>query len=151
MQNTYKLQLNQKVQRKKLYENQLNQICSQNMMLEKLKFNQESLEQQKEMAGNMKQALEAQKLQMKDIDMDKIQDLQDEMMDMQQEQNYMNEMLNQNFALNNPVDEAELDEEMRDIEQELYAEMENKKMQGNKQQEAQIQPQGQQSKIKHLI
>lgn len=42
------------------------------MMLEKLKFNQESLEQQKEMAGNMKQALEAQKLQMKDIDMDKI-------------------------------------------------------------------------------
>jgi len=56
---------------------------------------------------------------MKDLDIDRLDDLRDEMDELKYESDYMNEMLNRNYDCD--VDEEDLDEELGMLEQELKA------------------------------
>jgi hypothetical protein len=47
----------------------------------------------------MKGVIESQKAAMKDIDIDKIDELQDEMLDMKMQSDLMNQMLNRNYDM----------------------------------------------------
>lgn len=47
----------------------------------------------------MKGAVEVQKQAMKDIDLDKIDDIKDEMLDLKMQGDLMNEMLNRNYDM----------------------------------------------------
>ena len=62
---------------------------------------------------------------MKDIDMDELEDLRDDMEEMKMESEEVNEMLNMDFGCD--VDEDELDEELAELDDEMFMdELENK-------------------------
>ena len=68
----------------------------------------------------MKEVVEQQKGVMKDLDIDKLDDLRDEMDELKYESDYMNEMLNRDYNVD--IDEDDLDDELGELEQELKAE-----------------------------
>ena len=57
---------------------------------------------------------------MKDIDMDELEDLRDDMEEMKQESEEVNEMLNMDFGCD--IDEDELDQELAELDDELFIE-----------------------------
>ncbi len=57
---------------------------------------------------------------MAEIDMDELEDMRDDMEDMMFETEEMNEMLNRNFDCD--VDEDELDEELQELDDEMFLE-----------------------------
>lgn len=68
----------------------------------------------------MKQNMAVQKEQMKDINIDELEDLKDDMDDMQWQQKEIDEAMNRNYACD--IDEAELDDELRDYDDEIFKE-----------------------------
>lgn len=56
------------------------------------------------------------------VDVDELEDLQDQMYEMKQEQDYINEMMNRNYQCND-IDEDDIDEQLRDYEDELFQEV----------------------------
>ena len=67
----------------------------------------------------MKQAMNVQKVMMKDMDLDEIADIKDNMEDMMWEQQQVNELLNRNYAMDD-VNENDIDEELRDLDREMF-------------------------------
>jgi len=65
----------------------------------------------------MKEVVEQQKGIMKDMDIDKLDDLRDEMDELKYESDYMNEMLNRDY--NCDIDEDDLDDELGELEKEM--------------------------------
>ncbi len=57
---------------------------------------------------------------MKDIDLDELADLRDDMEDMKYESEEINEMMNMDFGLD--VDEDELDDELAELDDEMFLE-----------------------------
>ena len=57
---------------------------------------------------------------MKDINLDELEDLRDDMEDMKYESEEINEMMNMDFGLD--VDEDELDEELAELDDEMFLE-----------------------------
>ena len=55
----------------------------------------------------LKQAVDAQKMAMKSVDIDKMMDIQDEMLDMKMQSDMMNEMLGRNYDCDIDEDEFE--------------------------------------------
>jgi charged multivesicular body protein 5 len=55
---------------------------------------------------------------MEDIDMDELEDLRDDMEEMKYESEEVNEMLNMDFGCD--IDEDELDEELAELDDELF-------------------------------
>lgn len=51
---------------------------------------------------------------MKNLDLDKLDDIREQMMDMKYESDYMNEMLNRDYDID--VDEDDLDDELGQLE-----------------------------------
>lgn len=69
----------------------------------------------------MKEAVEVQKDQFKDIDLDKLEDIRDDMEEMMEDTKYINEELNRNYAID--VNEDELNEDMKQLDDDYYLEM----------------------------
>lgn len=69
----------------------------------------------------LRDATIAQKNVMKDINLDELADLRDEMDEMMYETNEINEMLNRDYMVD--VDEGDLDEQLRDLDNEFFMEM----------------------------
>ena len=61
---------------------------------------------------------------MKNLDLDRLDDIRDQMMDMKYESDYMNEMLNRDYDID--VDEDDLDDELCQLERELKVEKQQK-------------------------
>ena len=61
---------------------------------------------------------------MKNLDLDRLDDIRDQMMDMKYESDYMNEMLNRDYDID--VDEDDLDDELGHLERELKVEKQQK-------------------------
>ena len=57
---------------------------------------------------------------MKDLDMDELEDLRDDMEDMKFESEEINEMMNMDFGCD--IDEDELDDELAELDEELFLE-----------------------------
>ena len=106
------------LRKKKMYEQQLQTLLSQQFNLDQLAFTKENIQTNIETAQAMKIATQTQQKMMQDIDMDELDDLRDDMEDMMYETNEINEMLNRNY--NVEVDEAELDEELKELDNELF-------------------------------
>jgi hypothetical protein len=69
----------------------------------------------------MKAATQVQKQLMSEIDIDQLDDIRDDMDEMMWEGKEINEMLNRNYAVD--VDESELDDEFKSLDNELFQEM----------------------------
>lgn len=70
---------------------------------------------------------------MKDIDVDMVADLRDEMEEMDFETKEINEMLARDYAID--VDENELDEELRELDNEFFIDMMRNQAQNKPQQQ----------------
>ena len=68
----------------------------------------------------MKEAVQTQKQMMQDIDLDELEDLRDEMEEMKFESEEINEALNMDFGCD--YDEDELDEELAELDDEMFLE-----------------------------
>ena len=68
----------------------------------------------------MKHAVDAQKMAMKSVDVDKMMDIQDEMLDMKMQSDMMNEMLGRNYDMD--MDEDEFEDEFMQFEKEVAKE-----------------------------
>lgn len=68
----------------------------------------------------MKQAVATQKVIMQDLNIDEVDDLKDEMEEMMWETDQINDALNRNYNMD--IDEADLDNEMRELDDELFKE-----------------------------
>lgn len=68
----------------------------------------------------MKQAVTAQKNIMQDLNLDEVEDLKDDMDDMMWETDQINEALNRNYGMD--IDETDLDNEMKELDDELFKE-----------------------------
>ncbi len=121
-QNFAKQRVIQLLKKKKMYEQQLTTSMQQQYQIENMQMQRENMTQQMETANIMKQGLEMQKEMYKQVDVDAMEDMQDEMMEMKQDQDYMNEMMNRNYNMDD-VDEADLDEQLRDYEDEMFQEV----------------------------
>lgn len=68
----------------------------------------------------MKQAVNTQKNIMKDLNLDEVEDLKDDMEEMMWETDQINDTLNRNYNLD--IDEMDLDNEMKELDDELFKE-----------------------------
>jgi len=69
----------------------------------------------------LKEAAQAQREAMKNLDIDDIADLREEMDEMVWESNQINDMLNRDYACD--VDEGDLDAELKELEDEAFMDM----------------------------
>ena len=81
----------------------------------------------------MKGAVEVQKAAMKDIDIDKMEDLKDEMLDLKMEGDLMNQMLTRNYDMD--YDEDEFEDEFMEFQKEVNIEKKKQIAQPAKQQQ----------------
>ena len=105
--------------KRKNLEGMLNRYSNQKMMFDKIQYNKETVEDTIEMAKYMKDANDAQKQAMEQIDFDKFQDHIEDMEDLAYENDRIAEMMNDNFDVQ--VDE-DLDAELENLENELAVE-----------------------------
>ena len=78
----------------------------------------------------MKEANQVQKDMMKDLDMDELEDVRDEMEEMMQDTQEINDMLNRNYNVD--VDDYEIEQELKDLDDEMFIQALNSKNEVNK-------------------
>ena len=74
-----------------------------------------------EKTAALRDATKAQREAMKDINMDELEDLRDELDEMVYESNEINDMLNRDYTVD--VDESELDDQLKELDNEFFLEM----------------------------
>ena len=114
-----KTRLKNLLMKRKNLEGMLNRYSNQKMMFDKIQYNKETVDDTIEMARYMKDANEAQKRAMDQVDFDKFQDQIEDMQDLAYENDRIAEMMNDNFDVD--VDE-DLDAELENLENELAVE-----------------------------
>lgn len=114
-----KTRLKNLLMKRKNLEGMLNRYSNQKMMFDKIQYNKETVEDTIDMARYMKDANDAQKKAMEQIDFDKFQDHIEDMQDLAYENDRIAEMMNDNFDVD--VDE-DLDAELENLENELAVE-----------------------------
>merc|ERR1712113_638169 len=111
--NSYKSKALKLLKQKKQYEQQRDRLMGQQMNVDSAKFAQQSIKDNANMVTAMKGAATQLKAQMKEINIDEVEDLQDEMMDLMEDANEINDILGEAWGL----DELDgLDDELDDLD-----------------------------------
>ncbi len=97
-------------------ETQMNRYSNQKMMLDKVQYNHDSVQDTLEMGKYLEHTNKVQQQAMKNFDIDKIQDAMDDMEDLAWENDRMAEIMNQNYDVE--ID-AGLEDELANLENEL--------------------------------
>lgn len=128
-----KSRLKQLLMKRKHLQAQLNRYTNQEMMIDKIKYNKETIDDTIEMGKYMKEANQVQKNAMKNFNMDEFQDNIDDMQELAYENDEIAELMNDQFDMD--VDE-DLDAELENLENELEVQEmmkdDNKNVQTNK-------------------
>ena len=114
--NYLKGRLKNLLMRRKQIEHQLGRYNGQKMMMDKVVFNQQNVQDTLEMAHHMRQVNEVQQKQLDTLDFDQIQDTFEEMEELAWENERIAELVNQNYEVD--MDE-DLDAELENLENEL--------------------------------
>uniref|UniRef100_A0A7S2HYY0 Charged multivesicular body protein 5 n=2 Tax=Helicotheca tamesis TaxID=374047 RepID=A0A7S2HYY0_9STRA len=113
------------LKRKRMYEQQRDQICNQQFNLDQAKHGIESAKASVTAVGALKQAnTELKKVIKEDLDIDEVEDLTDDMADLMDDFNEINEALGRNFATPDDIDEEDLEAELEMLGDELEEEEE---------------------------
>ena len=119
-----KKQLQQKalqiLKRRKMYDNQNTHLMNQQFNVDSMAFASESIQDTLNTVSAMKEASIVQKQQMKEFNMDEVEDLFDDMADLMQDQEEIQEMMGRNFGVE--YDENELMDELAELDQEIMDE-----------------------------
>ena len=108
------------LKRKRMYEQQRDQIASQQFNIDQAAFGIESAKASVGTVAAMKAAnAELKKTIQQDLKIDEVEDITDEMAEMMEEFNEINEALSSNFATPEEVDETDLEAELELLGDEL--------------------------------
>lgn len=109
----------QVLKRKKMYEQQRDQMSAQSFNLEQTNFALDTVKDTQETVAAMKGAAAALKVEHKKINIDAIEDTQDDLAEMMFDMNEIQESLGRSFGLPDEVDECDLDAELDMLGDEL--------------------------------
>ena len=104
-----------------MYDSQSTNLMNQQFNVDQMAFNSESIQDTINTVSAMKSAAVVQQQQMKDFNMDEVEDMFDDMADLMADQEEIQEMMGRNFGVEYDEDElmgelAELDQEIMDEE-----------------------------------
>eukprot|EP00457_Paulinella_chromatophora_P017468 gb/GEZN01018519.1/.p1 GENE.gb/GEZN01018519.1/~~gb/GEZN01018519.1/.p1 ORF type:complete len:227 (-),score=64.54 gb/GEZN01018519.1/:37-717(-) len=114
----------QAMQRKRMYEKQLDSLVAQQFNIEQTQFATENIKETADTLAAMKGAAQTLKTQFKDVDMDAIDDLQDDMEEMMELTNEVQEAMGRTYGVPEEIDEDELMGELDALGEELDKELE---------------------------
>lgn len=121
---TYQKRAMDVLKRKRMYEQQRDQIAGQQFNLDQAAFGIESAKANIDTVAAMKTANTQLKQTLKtQLNINEVDDLADDMADLLDEFNEINDALGRNFATPDDIDEAELDAELELLEDELEDEL----------------------------
>lgn len=100
------------LQQKKMYESQRDQLMQQSFNMESAVFSAENVKNTMSTLQAMQDSNKAMKKQYKDINIDKIYDMQDEMADLMEQANEVQEVMGRSYNLPDDVDEQDLEAEL---------------------------------------
>eukprot|EP00814_Leptocylindrus_danicus_P011665 CAMPEP_0116015204 /NCGR_PEP_ID=MMETSP0321-20121206/6703_1 /TAXON_ID=163516 /ORGANISM="Leptocylindrus danicus var. danicus, Strain B650" /LENGTH=215 /DNA_ID=CAMNT_0003484941 /DNA_START=81 /DNA_END=728 /DNA_ORIENTATION=+ len=107
------------LKRKRLYEQQLDQLMAQQFNIEQTAFGVESAAMTVATLGAMKGANAQLKAQMQELNIDDVDDVQDDLAELMEEMNDVNESLARSYAMPEDIDEADLEAELDLLEDEF--------------------------------
>eukprot|EP01136_Pigoraptor_vietnamica_P039079 Opistho-1_new@109255 len=99
------------LKQKRMYENQRDQLMQQSFNMEQANFATQTLKDTVTTVDAMKTGVKEMKKQFKNINIDKVEDIQDEMEDMLDQANEIQESLSRSYGIGDDVDDAELEAE----------------------------------------
>eukprot|EP01017_Pseudomicrothorax_dubius_P002032 TRINITY_DN0_c771_g1_i1.p1 TRINITY_DN0_c771_g1~~TRINITY_DN0_c771_g1_i1.p1 ORF type:complete len:125 (-),score=47.00 TRINITY_DN0_c771_g1_i1:58-432(-) len=101
----------------------MDNYMGQQMTLDQIAFTKDNIQNTLDMGRAMKEATTMQKEMMKGVNIDELEDIRDEMEEMTYQTNEINEMLNRNWGME--VNEAEIEQELRDLDSEYFVQQLN--------------------------
>ncbi|KAJ1822874.1 Vacuolar protein-sorting-associated protein 60 [Coemansia sp. RSA 2599] len=107
------------LQQKKMYESQRDQLMQQSFNMESTVFATENIKNTLSSVQAMQDANRAMKKQYKNIDVDRIYDIQDEMADLLEQANEVQEVMGRSYSLPEDIDEHDLEAELDALGDEL--------------------------------
>ncbi|TFJ82334.1 hypothetical protein NSK_006344 [Nannochloropsis salina CCMP1776] len=107
------------LKRKKMYEQQRDQLAAQSFNVDQTNFALDSVKDTITTVDAMKGAHKALKVEAKKVKIDDIEDLTDDLADMMEDMNEINDALGRNYGVSDEIDEADLDAELAGLEDEL--------------------------------
>ncbi|KAJ1901516.1 Vacuolar protein-sorting-associated protein 60 [Kickxella alabastrina] len=110
--NTVKQRALRVLQQKKMYESQRDQLMQQSFNMESAVFATENIKNTMSTMQAMQDANKAMKKQYKNVDIDKIYDMQDEMADLLEQANEVQELMGRSYNLPDDIDENDLEAEL---------------------------------------
>ncbi|KAJ2722430.1 Vacuolar protein-sorting-associated protein 60 [Coemansia sp. Benny D115] len=110
--NTVKQRALRTLQQKKMYESQRDQLMQQSFNMESAVFATENIKNTMSTMQAMQDANKAMKKQYKNVNIDKIYDMQDEMADLLEQANEVQELMGRSYNLPEDVDEHDLEAEL---------------------------------------
>ena len=112
----------QVLKRKKMYEQQRDQLAQQQFNMDQTSFTIESLKDTQETVKTMKEAAKSLKTEYKKINVSKVEDLQDDLADLMEDAAEIQEVMGRSYGVPDGVDEADLDAELAALDDEFEVE-----------------------------
>ncbi|CAM9838031.1 unnamed protein product, partial [Ascophyllum nodosum] len=107
------------LKRKKMYEQQRDQMAGQQFNIEQTSFAIESVKDTSTTVAAMKDASKTLRADIKKIDIDKVEDMTDDMADMMEDMNEINDIMGRSYNTADELDEDDLDAELACLDDEL--------------------------------
>ena len=107
------------LKRKKMYEQQRDQLAGQAFNVEQTAFAIDSVKDTQTTVAAMKAASGALKHEFQNMNLDEIEDVHDDLAEMMEDMNEVQDILGRNYALPDDIDEADLESELAGLEDEL--------------------------------
>lgn len=107
------------LKRKKMYEQQRDQMAGQAFNIEQTSFAIDSIKDTQTTVAAMKDAATTLKAETKKLNIDSIEDTQDDLADMMEDMNEINDMMGRSYGVPDEMDEADLDAELACLDDEL--------------------------------
>ncbi|KAJ1458560.1 Snf7 family [Pelagophyceae sp. CCMP2097] len=117
--NTLKQRAMAVLKRKKMYEQQRDQMAGQAFNIEQTNFAIDSVKDTITTVDAMRQASKVLKKEIKKVNVDGIEDLQDDLADMMEDMHEVQDALGRSYGLGDEIDEADLDAELACLGDEL--------------------------------
>lgn len=107
------------VKRKRMYEQQRDQMAGQSFNIEQTSFAIESIKDTQTTVAAMTAAKSTMQAEAKKLDLDQIEDVQEDLADMLEDMNEINDMMGRSYGVPDELDETDLDAELACLEDEL--------------------------------
>uniref|UniRef100_K3X432 Charged multivesicular body protein 5 n=1 Tax=Globisporangium ultimum (strain ATCC 200006 / CBS 805.95 / DAOM BR144) TaxID=431595 RepID=K3X432_GLOUD len=116
--NVIKQRAMQTLKRKKMYEQQRDNLTAQSFNIEQASFAIETSKDTLDTVAAMKSAVVQLKTETKKINIDELEDVQDDMADLLEDMNEIQEIMGRSYGIGADVDESELEAELAGLEEE---------------------------------